>query len=100
MAEQSLVKEIACGAAHSCVTGVKKGMWTWGSNDYSQLGHSDGERRVADPTAVPDMAERNVKFIAAGYVLYICLILTKGLFLLGLQLLSYNGMCAQPHTNR
>merc|ERR1712166_1070762 len=57
----------SCGAAHSCVTGVKKGMWTWGSNDYSQLGHSDGERRVADPTAVPDMAERNVKFIAAGY---------------------------------
>ena len=66
MAEESLVSQIACGSTHTCVTGVKDGMWTWGNNEYCQLGHSDGIKKVAEPTRVNDMTGREVKFIGAG----------------------------------
>jgi len=67
MAEQTLVKKIVCGAAHTCATGIKSGMYTWGANKYTQLGHSDGEERVADPTSISDFDGREVTCIAAGF---------------------------------
>ena len=70
MAEQSLVKKIVCGAAHTCATGIKSGLYTWGANKYTQLGHSDQEERVADPTPVSDFVGREVTCIAAGCCSY------------------------------
>lgn len=68
MAEQSLVATIACGVSHSIATGVKMGCWTWGANDYAQLGHSEGCPKVPEPVQVPEMCSRLVKQAAGGCV--------------------------------
>jgi len=67
LAEQTLVGTIACGVDHSIATGVTMGMWTWGANDYVQLGHSEGCPKVTEPVQVPEMCSRLVKHAAGGY---------------------------------
>lgn len=67
LAEQSLVSVIACGANHSLAVGATSGLYSWGLNQYLQLGHSESEQRVNEPIPCPEMASRTVKFVAAGF---------------------------------
>lgn len=67
MAELGRVSSISCGAMHTLAAGVNLGMYSWGSNAYCQLGHSEEQPLVTEPTEVPDMADRKIKLVAGGF---------------------------------
>ena len=45
------VKSVQCGARHSAALSTGGRIWTWGWNDYGQLGHSQGNRPAPIPLA-------------------------------------------------
>lgn len=73
------IKEIACGANHNLAIADPfqengAGIWSWGINDYCQLGHSSDKTAVGEPTKIPEMESSNVLLVAAGYFHSMCVI--------------------------
>lgn len=61
----SNIKAIAAGSNHTVALDEAGKVWTWGSNDYGQLGHSVGVLMNSNPTPVTELTT-NIIAIAAG----------------------------------
>jgi len=73
------MKEICCGSNFCLAVADAKqdggdGIWSWGINDFCQLGHTASESCVLEPTKIPEMAGHNVQLLAAGYFHGMCVI--------------------------
>lgn len=58
------IKAIAAGGYHTVALDNDGKVWTWGSNSFKQLGHSDSDGRNENPDDVKGLPE--IKAIAAG----------------------------------
>lgn len=73
------MKEICCGSNFCLAVADGKqdggdGVWSWGINDYCQLGHSGDQDKVLEPRKIPEMAGHTVLMLAAGYFHAMCVI--------------------------
>lgn len=73
------IKGIACGANHNLAIADPfqangDGCWSWGINDFCQLGHSSGTQFVTEPKKIPEMEARNVIMVAAGFFHSMCVV--------------------------
>jgi len=59
------VKQVACGAAHSCAVDTRGRLYTWGGGDGFRLGHGDCKPRHV-PTRVAALDDRTVIEVQAG----------------------------------
>lgn len=60
------VHQIACGAAHMLALTTARDVFTWGSNQYGQLGHGEPGTNSPLPKQVRVMSGLDVKQLAAG----------------------------------
>jgi len=60
------VHQVACGAAHMIALTTARDVFTWGSNQYGQLGHGDPGTYSLIPKQVRVMSGLDVKQLAAG----------------------------------
>ena len=60
--EKFRVKEVSGGGRHTVVIDLEKNVWTFGNNEYGQLGLGDNEtkRRVSTPTKIPNLKAKQV----------------------------------------
>ena len=58
--------QIACGRYHTVALSINGEVFTWGSNDYGQLGHGDQKDRNV-PTKVESLSGEIIVKIACGH---------------------------------
>lgn len=68
----SLFKTVTCGG-HSLLLTVDMEVYSWGSNQYGQLGHGDRNARAA-PTRLDALSNRSVHKLAIGTLSPRCLL--------------------------
>jgi len=61
------VLNLAVGGNHNLVCAETEGCWSWGWNDYKQLGHGEGQDQD-EPAMVSTLGDKQVLDIAAGYM--------------------------------
>jgi len=75
--EGIFVDKIAVGGNHNLASSNVTGLWTWGWNDFSQLGHKGADNH--DSTDIPqslfELEGKKILSIAAGYMHSVCLVL-------------------------
>eukprot|EP00941_MAST-03F_sp_MAST-3F-sp1_P001298 g1298.t1 len=59
---------ISCGSSHSAAILEDGSLWTWGKNDYNQLGHGpNSEKSMPIPTKVEALSGVPIKSISCGF---------------------------------
>ncbi|VVC31316.1 Hypothetical protein CINCED_3A018116 [Cinara cedri] len=61
-----LVVQISCGYKHSMALTNHGELYTWGSNEFGQLGHGNKNPIAAKPTLVKSLVGLPISFIACG----------------------------------
>ena len=59
--------QIVCGGRHTAALTKKGEVFTWGDNDYGQLGHGDNDERAV-PTKVASLDGLFIIQISCGYI--------------------------------
>lgn len=75
--EGIFVDKIAVGGNHNLASSNVTGLWTWGWNDFSQLGHkgADNHDSADIPQSLFELEGKKILSIAAGYMHSVCLVL-------------------------
>ncbi|KAK8807223.1 hypothetical protein WA158_003982 [Blastocystis sp. Blastoise] len=73
--EGSRIQDISCGLESSMCLTDKGEVYTWGSDDYGQLGHGSGARYIEKPTKIKSI--RNIPMVKIVSGEYHCLALSN-----------------------